>query len=179
MTGPGIEPRSCGPLANTLFIWHLYIYIYIYIYIEREREWEREEKNEGTVKSYQNDNIKKGINCLKVFFSSAKLNKDIFNCIFLHFCTSRHRHNIRHVKFGTKFTEPIAGKSAPQKQPKRKPNFSWAAQSTKHRKLPSILPVFRFHLYPKTDISVSRSPIRQLQSGQRRFRELYDKRRLR
>ena len=36
MTRPGIEPRSPGPLANTLTagpMSHIYIYIYIYIYI--------------------------------------------------------------------------------------------------------------------------------------------------
>ena len=33
MTRPGIEPRSLGPLANTLTIMPIYIYIYIYIYI--------------------------------------------------------------------------------------------------------------------------------------------------
>ena len=42
MTRPGIEPRSPGPLANTLNIKRpKYIYIYIYIYIY-ERESERQ-----------------------------------------------------------------------------------------------------------------------------------------
>ena len=32
MTGPGIEPKSPGPLANTTHLAYIYIYIYIYIY---------------------------------------------------------------------------------------------------------------------------------------------------
>ena len=45
MTRPGIEPRSPGPLVNTLTL--MPIYIYIYIYLERERERERERSVEA------------------------------------------------------------------------------------------------------------------------------------
>ena len=52
MTRPGIEPRSPGPLANTLTAGP-----YVYIYKERERERERE--REGGCKWCNGYRVKK------------------------------------------------------------------------------------------------------------------------
>ena len=63
MTRPGIEPRSPGPLANTLTPRPMsgkkkYIYIYIYIYFFFFSDLERKKER----KRHENKRIKKGKN---------------------------------------------------------------------------------------------------------------------